>query len=165
MLNSVDRILVAVRDLDQAEQNYREVLGAQYLDELASDHLNARGRSLVIGESTVELWTPRGAGVVSDHLDSFGEGLFFGGVSTASLAECQRFLAEQGIRFAEADGRLYLNAGGLYGMPLVVSEAAARVRANVLCRFCTSSPWFSAPTGEKSRIATRENWACSATRQ
>jgi catechol-2,3-dioxygenase len=72
MLNSVDRILVAVRDLDQAEQNYREVLGAQYLDELASDHLNARGRSLVIGESTVELWTA-GAGVVSDHLDSFGK--------------------------------------------------------------------------------------------
>jgi catechol 2,3-dioxygenase-like lactoylglutathione lyase family enzyme len=130
MLNSVDRILVAVRDLDQAEENYREVLGAQYLDELVSDHLNARGRRLVIGESTVELWTPQGAGPVSDHLESFGEGLFFGGVSTASLSEYQRLLAEQGIRFAEADGRLYLGTEDLYGMPLVVSEAAPRVRAN-----------------------------------
>lgn len=129
MLNSVDRILVAVRDLDEAERNYSELLGAQRIGEYESGHLHARIRKLTLGESEIELCTPTGAGPVQSQLDNFGEGLFIGGVTTDSLNTYEEWLTAQSIPFTRADDRLYLSEKELYGMPLVVSESHDKLRA------------------------------------
>ena len=42
MMKFVDRILGDVRDWDDSERNYREVLGAQKIEDFESRHLNAR---------------------------------------------------------------------------------------------------------------------------
>jgi catechol 2,3-dioxygenase-like lactoylglutathione lyase family enzyme len=129
MLHSVDRILVAVRSLDEAQQNYTNILGAQLLGDFESPWLQARVRRMALGTTQVELCEPLGAGRVQEHLDTLGEGLVFGGVSTPDLAAFARHLEQQGVRHAQADGRLYLEREDLYGMPLVVSAAAPQSRA------------------------------------
>lgn len=130
MLHSIDRILVAVHSLDQAEQNYAQVLGARALGESDSDFLGARVRRLALGHSEVELCQPSGAGRVRTHLDRFGEGLLFGGASLSEraggLAAFEGRLHAQSVRFTRADQRLYLQAEDLHGLPLVVSEASAQ---------------------------------------
>ncbi len=129
MLTTVDRILVAVRSLEDAERNYTEVLAARAVQEFHSPFLNARVRRLAIGCSEVELCEPTGEGPVRAHLDSFGEGLVFGGATVADLAGFERQLAAQAVRFTRADQRLYLESADLHGLPLVVSAEPAPDRA------------------------------------
>ncbi len=125
MLKSVDRVLVAVTSLDDAERNYREVLGASPIADFDSRHLNAKVRRMALGTSEVELCMAQGEGPVQARLQSHGEGLVFGGVTTPDPATFQRHLAEHKVRCVEDDGRLYLDSADLYGLPLVVSAAPA----------------------------------------
>lgn len=129
MLHHVDRILVAVRSLDAAEQNYINILAASRLEDFESQWLNAKVRRMALGTTLVELCEPMGDGVTQAHLDAFGEGLLYGGASTSDLDGFAKQLAANGVRFMAADGRLYLEPKDLYGMPLVVSQAAENVRA------------------------------------
>lgn len=129
MLHTVDRILVAVHSLDDAERNYRNVLAAIVVDEFDSDYLKARIRRMALGSTEVELCMPSGPGPVQEHLDRLGEGLLRGGVSTPDLAECARWLQAQSVRFDAADGRLYPLSEDLYGMPLTISAAPSAPRA------------------------------------
>lgn len=123
MFKNVDRILVAVNDLDEAENNYRNVLGATVIGDFESTHLNARIRRMALGVSEVELCKPLGPGQVDTHLRQFGQGLFRGGVTTGDLDACQRGLVAHGTRLVQADSRLYPESDDLYGLPLVVSAA------------------------------------------
>lgn len=129
MLHTVDRILVAVRSLDDAERNYRNVLAAKVVDEFDSAYLKARVRRMLLGTSEVELCMPAGDGPVQRHLDQWGEGLFCGGVSTPDLDACEQWLAAQSVRFEKADGRLYPDSADLYGLPLAISAVHASGKA------------------------------------
>ncbi|MGB6056393.1 MAG: VOC family protein [Burkholderiaceae bacterium] len=131
MLKSVDRVLVAVKDLDNAERNYRDVLGATPIADFDSRHLNAKVRRMALGTTEVELCLAHGDGPVQAQLQRYGEGLVCGGVTTADPAALQRLLAERKVRFVEADDRLYLDGADLYGLPLVVSTAPATPVARV----------------------------------
>lgn len=128
MFNTVDRILVAVRSLNEAEQNYTHVLAAQVVGEFDSDFLNARVRRMAIGHSEVELCEPKGDGPVRTHLDRFGEGLLRGGVTATDLAACEQQLKANAVRFTRADDRLYLDSADLHGLPLAVSAQVQTAR-------------------------------------
>lgn len=122
MLKRVDRILVAVNDLDQAEKNYQEILGAARIKDFKSDYLNANIRLMALGSSEVELCASSGEGPVQDHLENFGEGLIRGGVTTDDLSVFRQYLKDHKVGCIEADGRLYPEASDLYSLPLVVSS-------------------------------------------
>lgn len=127
MLKTVDRVLVAVHDLDNAEMNYQNVLGATPIAEFESSHLNARIRRMAVGMSEIELCQPLGAGLVRNRLDQFGEGLLCGGVTTDDMNAFTQLLKDRHIPYVEADGRIYPDADKLYGLPLAVSaETEAR---------------------------------------
>ena len=130
MLDYVDRILVAVRSLDEAERNYCELLGAQTIEDFESAWLNARVRRMALGSTQVELCEPLGMGTTQTHLERWGEGLMFGGVSTADLAVFAAQLSNGQVRFAAADGRLYLKPSDLHGLPLVVSRTQPQARVD-----------------------------------
>lgn len=125
MFKNVDRILVAVRDLDEAESNYRNILGAVFIEDFESQYLNARVRRLAIGVSQVELCQPLGSGRVASRLDGKGEGLLCGGVNTDDLDIFIKQLDDRGIPYEQADGRVYPDSAALYGLPLAVSQAPA----------------------------------------
>lgn len=131
MLNTVDRILVAVHSLDEAEKNYTDVLAARAAGEFDSAFLNARVRRLTVGSSEVELCQPVGEGAVRAHLEQFGEGLVFGGVTVGDIAACERQLEANAVGFVRADDRLYLDSSSLHGLPLVVSATGSTPRNRV----------------------------------
>lgn len=128
MLDYVDRILVAVRSLDAAESNYSNILAARRIEDFESQWLNARSRRMQLGATQVELCEPRGDGIAQKHLDQWGEGLMYGGVSTPDLDAFTRHLEAHQVRFTESDGRIYLEPSNLYNMPLVVSKTARNAR-------------------------------------
>lgn len=121
MFKRTDRILVAVRDLDQATANYHSILGAVAIDEHSSALLNARVRTLQLGSSQVELCQPDGAGLISRHLGAVGEGLYCGGVSVADLDACREMLSENHIRYTEDGQRVYPKPADMYGLALAIS--------------------------------------------
>ncbi|NYT45437.1 VOC family protein [Alcaligenaceae bacterium] len=121
MLKTIDRILVAVDNLDNAETNYKNVLGASTVDDYESTYLNAKVRVMAIGSSWVELCQATGPGITEDRLQKNGEGLLFGGASTATLNQFVEHLNTKGIKHTFADQRIYIGGDLLYGMPLVVS--------------------------------------------
>ena len=147
MLDYVDRILVAVRSLDAAESNYANILAARRVEDFDSPWLNARVRRMQLGATQVELCEPRGEGVVQKHLEQWGEGLMYGGVSTPDLEAFTRYLAVHQVRFTAADGRLYLEPSDLHNMPLVVSTTARNARGEGPIEFLyeltmvLDSPW------------------------
>lgn len=123
MFNSVDRILVAVHDLDEAENNYRNILGASPIADFESSYLNANVRRMAVGVSEVELCCPKGPGPVARRIERHGEGLVCGGVTTDDLEAFARRLDEKNIPYVNADNRLYPASDALYNLPLAVSAS------------------------------------------
>lgn len=128
MLTTVDRILVAVNDLDNAEHNYSNILGATRIEEYESEYLGAKIRRMTLGASEVELCCPTGAGLTQDRISERGEGLLCGGISTPNINELANHLDQQSIKYVRADDRLYPDANSMYGLPLVISNEPATPR-------------------------------------
>lgn len=129
MFKSVDRILVAVYDLDEAENNYRNILGATPIDDFESSHLNARVRRMALGDSEVELCRANGPGPVAQRIEKQGEGLVCGGVTTDHLEGFAKRLDARNIPYVTADNRIYPASDALYNMPLAVSASPKSSRA------------------------------------
>lgn len=126
MLEGVDRVLVAVRDLDKAIRSYEYLLDGVVEHRWSSEVLNADVAVLRIGGSFVELCSPKGTGIISDRLTR-REGLVFGGSCVSKLDEYTAYLDEKGVRYTRGDGRIYIAGTELYGLPLVVSEGRKEV--------------------------------------
>lgn len=123
MFKRTDRVLVAVRDLDHAAKNYYDVLGAVSIDEVDSRLLDGRVRTLQLGSSQVELCCPTMSdGLIAEHLDRFGEGLFCGGVTVSDIDACRQEFHDKGIRYSEEGNRLYPDKTDMFGLALAVSE-------------------------------------------
>lgn len=122
MLKTVDRILVAVNDLAEAEANYVDILGATAIGDFQSTYLKANIRRMAIGTSEVELCCPTGPGPVMQRLQTRGEGLIFGGVTTDDLGSLRQLFNEKGLAYVEADSRIYPSTDALYGLPLAISQ-------------------------------------------
>lgn len=137
MLKTVDRILVVVNDLDEAQQNYSNILGASPIHDYYSDFLTSDIRVMELGKSLVELVKPNGDGLAMKRLQRSGEGLLFGGVSVENLSLFSDHLQQKGINHSKADGRIYTTDDQLYGLPLVVSASKAQAtgQENALTAF------------------------------
>ena len=126
MMDKVDRIIVVVNDLDNAEKNYSGILGAERLRDYHSTFLDGDVRVMQLGASQVELCQPTSDGLAASRLERSGEGLLFGGVSVSNLDKFAAHLDAKGIEFTQADRRIYTNDDKLYGLPLVVSASSSQ---------------------------------------
>ncbi len=82
MLTYVDRMQLAVHDRKQAAETFSDLLGAEVSKEDSVDLLNATRTVVQAGISEFELLQPSGDGLVQQHLDQWGEGLFAAGFSS-----------------------------------------------------------------------------------
>lgn len=121
MFKRTDRVMVAVRDLDEATENYRAILSAVAIDEYENELLNSRIRVLQLGASQVELCAAMGDGKIASHLQAFGEGLYCGGVSVDDLQACRQVLTDQNIRVTDDGDRIYPEPQDMFGLALVIS--------------------------------------------
>jgi catechol 2,3-dioxygenase-like lactoylglutathione lyase family enzyme len=126
MLERVDRILLAVRDRNEAAETFGDILGAEKVrfDEVGV--YRAKRAVVQVGDSEFELLEPAGDGSVADHLQRWGDGIFAAGFSTNDLPGVSKSMADAGLRFAEEDGRLYAEPDQTRGMRTVISQVQAR---------------------------------------
>jgi len=130
MLKRVDRVQIAVADLDGAEKTAAGIFGAELIGRDAAEPLGARRSTMQAGSSLFELLAPTGAGPVKEFVDRWTSGLFGVGFSVEDLDAAARHLQAEAIRFDRAAGQLYLDpAESGFGMRVILS--AHRERAPV----------------------------------
>lgn len=101
MLNSLDHVLLAVRDLDAATRTYARLLGRR--PSWIGEHAGAGSRNTLfrLENSYLELLTPEGPGVVGDALrgwlEARGEGPLGLAFGTEDAAACRERLARSGL--------------------------------------------------------------------
>lgn len=126
MLERVDRMLLAVRDRAAAEATFRDVLGAETVQQDTSAALAARRTVMQAGISEFELLEPAGDGPIARWLERWGEGIFAAGFSTRDMqAICSR-LSARGISWQEDGGRLFIANDQTPGMNIVISPDTPR---------------------------------------
>ena len=126
MLERVDRILLAVRDRQEAAETFGDILGAEKVRDDEVRIYNSKRAVVQAGDSEFELLEPAGDGLVADHLEQWGEGIFAAGFSTNDLPGVSKTMADAGLRFSEEDGRLHAEPDQTRGMRTVISQAEAR---------------------------------------
>jgi catechol 2,3-dioxygenase-like lactoylglutathione lyase family enzyme len=132
MLKGVDRVQIAVADLDSAEKIATAVFGAEILrrDQLAP--LGARRATLQAGTSLLELVEPDGAGPVQEFVRRWGSGLFAAGFSVDDLDAAAHHLEKQGAKFQRSLGQLFLDPSATLGMRVVLSARHERVPVGLI---------------------------------
>lgn len=132
MLKRVDRVQVAVADLDAAEKVSNSIFGAEPLrrDEVAP--LHAHRATVQAGSSLIEFLQPAGAGPVKDFVDRWGQGLFAAGFSVDDLDAAAHHLKGQGAKFDQASGQLFVDPSSTFGMRVVISPKHERVPVGLI---------------------------------
>ena len=121
MLERVDRMQLAVRDREEAASTFAAVLGAQVVREDAVRSLGA-GRTVVrAGEAEFELLQPSGDGVLAEHMERWGEGIFAGGFSTRDVNALAVHLSGRGVAFTTEGEQLLIGPDQTRGMRMVIS--------------------------------------------
>jgi catechol 2,3-dioxygenase-like lactoylglutathione lyase family enzyme len=122
MLERVDRMLLAVRDRQQAALTFESVLGARTIREDDLRLYNATRTIVQAGDSEFELLEPSGDGAVSAHLERWGEGIFAAGFSTGDPSLVARRMADRNLHFTEEAGQIFIEADQTRGMRTVISR-------------------------------------------
>jgi len=132
MLKRVDRVQIAVANLDAAEQVVSGVFGAEPLRRDEAAPLRALRSTMQAGASLIELLQPNGVGPVKDFLDRFGPGLFGAGFSVEDLDGAAQHLETQGAKFERASGQLFLDPAATFGMRVVISPRHERAPVGLI---------------------------------
>ena len=132
MLTRVDRMQIAVHDRAAAEATFRDLLGAEKVREDRVALLNA-GRTVVqAGISKFELLQPNGDGLVRQHLDRWGEGLFAAGFSTPDLSALCARLSSHSVLWRDEGGQAFIEPSQTPGMRMVLSQDAQRTPVGLI---------------------------------
>ncbi len=132
MLKRVDRVQIAVANLDAAEKVASGVLGAEPLRRDEAAPLRALRSTLQAGTSLIELLQPDGAGPVKDFVDRFGQGLFGAGFAVEDLDAAARHLETHGAKFERASGQLFVDPAATFGMRVVISPRHERAPVGLI---------------------------------
>lgn len=132
MLNRVDRMLIAVSDRAAAEETFHELLGAEKVRDDATSLLQAKRSVMQAGESEFELLEPSGDGLVMEHMERWGEGLFAAGFSTDDLSALSERLSSKHIAWRDEGEQVFLEPDQTPGMRAVLSSAKTRSPAGLI---------------------------------
>ncbi len=97
MLQLLDRVSLAVSDVNAAIECCEDIFGSLVVDEIFDRECCARRVSMQLGESLLELMEPRGPGPVLDFIDQHKEGAFAIGLAVTDPAKFADSLAAKGI--------------------------------------------------------------------
>jgi 4-hydroxyphenylpyruvate dioxygenase-like putative hemolysin len=126
MLEHVDRVQIAVRDLDAAAETFRDVFDARHVRDDELRIAGAKRRVMQGGRSEFELLAPSGGGLVREYLDAWGEGLFAAGFSTKDVAGVAARLRERNVQFSQEGEQLFIEPDQTPGLRIVVSPHVER---------------------------------------
>jgi catechol 2,3-dioxygenase-like lactoylglutathione lyase family enzyme len=134
MVSGIDRVQLAVADLDAAAATWKRLFGAEAVRDDRVRPLGARRRVLRAGASEIELLEPDGIGEVAQHLARSRSAVFAAGLSTPDLERARRLLDARGVHHL-AHGAQLLITGSWLGVPalrVVLSQEERREPAGLL---------------------------------
>jgi hypothetical protein len=134
MLNKIDRVQIAVPDVDSAMRGWIDLLDAEPDGRDRVAGLRASRHRLRVGTGIVEFLTPDGAGIVADAVAARGAHLFAAGASSPDFEALAARLRARGLSPLSENGQLHLSERetGIAGFRLVLSPAAARPRVGLI---------------------------------
>ncbi len=101
MLQGLDHIIIAVRDLDDAAERMGRLLGCEASWSGVHPDMGTANRLFRLDHMYVELMGVVGAGVLADrlcaHLEAKGEGVFGASFATQDAEACKRFFEKNNI--------------------------------------------------------------------
>lgn len=127
MLARLDRILLAVEDLDAAAATWERLFSATRGAEDAVRSLGARRLVMGLPESEIELLAPAGPGAVADFVAKWRSGLFGVGFESARVEAVRASVAREGWPVV-MEGEQIVVGPTLPGGPRVVVSPLGRAR-------------------------------------
>jgi hypothetical protein len=129
MLESTDRLALAVHDVESAIDSFDQIFGCVLVDDLFDAEACARRVTLQWGRSQLELMQPMGPGPVGDFLHSGRSGVFLGGFSLQNPAELAEYLRKQDIQvYSQENDRFVVFPNDCHGTGVILSKTVERER-------------------------------------
>ena len=132
MLTRVDRMQIAVHDRSAAEAAFRDLLGAEKAREDKVAILGAKRTVMQAGISEFELLEPDSDGLVREHLERWGEGLFAAGFSTPDVSALCSRLSSHSILWRDEAGQAFIEPAQTPGMRIVLSQDVQRTPVGLI---------------------------------
>ena len=134
MFEAIDRIVVAVKDLDKAKEFFSDLLEIDFDEPLIDEEFDMRAVYSLLGLELVDSTAP--GSVIDKYVQAKGEGVFRVVIKVSNMDEAVKRFEDKGVR---AVGELTI--GGLrevafhpkdlYGIQIVLAEYKARHPATI----------------------------------
>jgi hypothetical protein len=108
MLTKVDGVLLAVRDADAAAATFGTIFGGEVIGRGAAPPLGADVTDVGVGRDRIGLAVPTGPGIVQDHLDKWGEGIFGVAFATDDVPALRDRIKSKGVAVTPDDAKLFM---------------------------------------------------------
>jgi methylmalonyl-CoA/ethylmalonyl-CoA epimerase len=134
VFEAIDRIVVAVKDLDKAKEFFSDLLEIDFDEPLIDEEFDMRAVYSLLGLELVDSTAP--GSVIDKYVQAKGEGVFRVVIKVSNMDEAVKRFEDKGVR---AVGELTI--GGLrevafhpkdlYGIQIVLAEYKARHPATI----------------------------------
>ncbi len=132
MLETVDGVILAVRNAEQAIARYEELFDARYDHDGESKELGARLVAVRVGTDAIRLAQPTGPGPIQDHIEKWGEGIVGVVFSSSDVDAVAKNLEASGLRPMTDGTAAYVPAEQMHGLHTVVVPFEERERVGVM---------------------------------
>jgi hypothetical protein len=132
MLETVDGVILAVRNAEQAIARFEELFDARYDHDGNSKELGARVVAIRVGTDAIRLAQPTGPGPIRDHIDKWGEGIVGVYFSSRDVDAVAASLKANGVNPSEDGTAVYVDASQMHGLHTVVVPFEERDKVGVI---------------------------------
>lgn len=132
MLETVDGVLLAVRDAEAATERFQALFDARFDDVRESSTLGARVVSLRCGTDALRLAQPTLPGPVADHVERWGEGIIGVVFAARDVDALFGHLASNGLTAIPENGSVHIDGSLTHGLHTIVVPYVERDRVGAL---------------------------------
>lgn len=132
MLETVDGVILAVRNAEQAIARFEELFDARYDHDGDSKELGARVVAIRVGTDAIRLAQPTADGPIRDHVDKWGEGIVGVYFSARDVGAVVENLKANGVEPMTDGTAAYIPAAQAFGLHTVVVPFEERERVGLL---------------------------------
>ena len=132
MLETVDGVILAVRNAEQAIARFEELFDARYDHDGQSPEWGARVVGIRVGTDMIRLAQPTGPGPMADHIEKWGEGIVGVYFSSKDVDGVAASLKANGVQPGEDGTVVSVSAEQMHGLHVVVVPHEKRERVGLL---------------------------------
>jgi hypothetical protein len=132
MLETVDGVILAVRNAEQAIARFEELFDARYDHDGESKEAGARFVGIRVGGDMIRLAQPTADGPIRDHIDKWGEGIvgvYFSSKDVDGVIDSMR---ASGLEPMTDGTAAYLPPSQMHGLHVVIVPHEERERVGLL---------------------------------